>query len=367
MRETLHTVSESTTDGGRRSRRGYCYQDAVTLLDCLDLCDGVYDSVSFEDLDDIVCMSAGHATYRQVKTKEGSSRHSVATVCQPEIRDRGETSILGRLFCGKPRTSGTRFCLVLNETPSADLGAFTIDRGDGRGVVADEHRDRLARKLTELAIPELSGIDWYVDRFEVLVEARTIDQIEDVIIRRLSKPVAAALKQDPLMRELEEVLVRLFSLVARDAMSAISKQWDLNVFDEALQAAVVAATGRRPDGRLEPLETLASKLTIAGLTPPEIAAHSDALLRYRRQYRSAVGGERATLDALNDHVFAICSEVSALRRAGEIEPGRPAYGTTVKAVCERPIIPARVFSQPDKLAALDDVTARCENRYSDDA
>jgi hypothetical protein len=359
-------VTTSALDAGRRSRRGFGYQDAVTLLDCLDLHSGVYDHVGFEELDDIVCVSAGHATYRQVKTKENASRHSIATVCRPEIKDRVETSILGRLFSGKPLTDNTRFCLLLNETPSADLNAFKIERGDVRGVVPDAYCRGITDKLRDFDTPDDLEISWFVDRFEVIVEARTIEQVEDLLLHRLGQPVAASLGQAPLLREVEEVLIRLFSLVTRDAMARQARRWDASIFDAALAEAVVAATGRRPDGTTAPLETLMSKLAPAGLTPEETAAQNDALLVYRRRYRSAVGGERTLFDSLNDHVFAICSEVSASRRAGEIAPGPIAYAATMMAVCERPLIPARAVSQPDRLAALSDVTARCENRYTDD-
>lgn len=359
-------MTAAALDGGRRSRRGFAYQDAVTLLDCLDLFNGIYDQVGFEDLDDIVCVADGQVTYRQVKTKEDATRHSVATVCRPKIKDHVETSILGRLFSGKPPTTNSRFCLVLNETPLGDLNAFRIDRGQERGPVAEKHCRSIAERLASLIVPDGVEVAWFVDRFEVIVEARTIEQIEDVILHRLGEPVTATLGQQPLLRELEEVLVRLFSLVARDAMAHKAKRWDTAVFTTALQDAIVAATGRRADGTTAPLQTLARKLRPVGLSDPEVAAQNEALLNYRRRYRSAVGGERARFDSLNDHIFAICTEVSARRRAGDIEPGPQAYAATVNAVCERPLIPAMPASQSDRLAALSDVTARCENRYTDD-
>ena len=288
-------------------------------------------------------------------------------MCRPEFKNRVETSILGRLFSGKPLTDNTRFCLLLNETPIADLDAFKIDRGDVRGVVPDEDCCGLAEKLRDLDTPDGLEISWFVDRFEVMVEARTIEQVEDLILHRLEQPVSASLGQAPLLREVEDVLIRLSSLVARDAMARQPRRCDASAFEAALADAVVAATGRRTDGTTAPLQSLKSKLGPAGLTPEETAAQSDALLVYRRRYRSAVGGERAQFDSLNDHVFAICSEVSASRRAGQIAPGPIAYAATMMAVCERPLVPAREVSQPDRLAALSDVTARCENRYTDDA
>jgi hypothetical protein len=353
-------------DAGRRSRRGFAYQDAVTLLDCLDMHDGLYDSVGFEDLDDIVCCSAGHTTFRQVKTQEDGNRVSIATVCRPEVKGRVETSVLGRLFSGKPLSHNTRFCLVLNETPQADLGAFKIERGDCRDAVSVEHCQALITRLEKLPVPGGVPISWYVDRFEVLVEARTIDQVEDAILRRLAKPIADLLAQPPLHEELEDVLIRLSTLLARDARSIRARTWDAASFAAGLDRLITAATGRRRDGTEAPLEDLVSKLGKAGVPPPEAEEHARAAREFRLRYRSAVGGERQAIEGLYDHVFAICAEISARRRAGEIAPGPAAYAATVNAVCDRPLVPERIVSQPERLAVLSEVTSRCQNRYTDD-
>jgi len=354
----------SAADGGRRSRRGFAYQDVVTLLDCLDMHEGAFDAVSFEDLDDIVCAVNGHATYRQVKTKEDGTRHSVATVCRPEIKDRVETSILGRLFSGKPLTEGTRFCLLLNETPTPDLGEFSIRRDAIRGAASEEARRAVAERLMDLPLPEGATISWFVDRFEVLVEARTIEQVEDAAIRRLKMPVARVLGQQPLLEELEEVLSRLVGLVSRDAMAPRPRRWKDDFFATQLEEAVMRVTGRRPDGGIEPLLSLGSKLAPAGVPAEEADAQRDVLLDYRRRYRASVGGERAVFDALNDRVFAVCTEISAKRRARIIDEGPAAYAATVQAVAGLEL-PSDVMSSSDKMAALSDVTARCQNRYSD--
>ncbi|WP_157901972.1 dsDNA nuclease domain-containing protein, partial [Streptomyces kanasensis] len=106
-------------DGGRRSRRGFLYQDAVTLLDCLDMLDGHWTAVSWEDLEDILCHRGTEPVYRQVKTIEGAGkRHSVADVCRPDptkkLENRTpETSYLGKLFLGKSLPEGTRFTLIV--------------------------------------------------------------------------------------------------------------------------------------------------------------------------------------------------------------------------------------------------------------
>jgi hypothetical protein len=358
-------VDASSLDGGRRSRRGFRYQDAVTLLDCLDMHAGVYDSVGFEDLDDIVCTAGAGTTYRQVKTKEDATRHSIASVCRPELRDRVETSVLGRLFSGKPCSVESRFCLVVNETPQSDLDCFRIERGGARGPIPQEHRSDVAKRLRDLHVPAGLAIAFFIDRFEVLVEPRTIEQVEDAIMRRLDGPVEGVLGQPGLWRELEDILIRLSTLLARDASEKAVRRWDAATFQTALHQAIAASTGRRPDGGAEPLQRLLSKLQPAGLTPEEAEGHRDLLLRYRRRYRSAVGGERRLLDDLNDHVFALCSEVSARRRAGHLEPGPAAYAATVHAVTREPFLPSPSLPVQDRIAALADVTARCQNRYTD--
>jgi hypothetical protein len=359
------SLDVSAVQGGRRSRRGFAYQDVVTLLDCLDMHEGAFDEVSFEDLDDIVCAVNGHAIYRQVKTKEDGTRHSVATVCRPEIKGQVETSILGRLFSGKLITDGTRFCLVLNETPNTDLGGFMVSRGAVRGAAPEEPRRVIAERLKDLALPAGVTVSWCVDRLDVLVEARTIEQVEDAVIRRLKAPVAHVLCQQPLMEELEEVLSRLVGLVSRDARALRPRRWNAAFFTAQLEDAVARVTGRRADGHIEPLPSLASKLGAAGVPAEEADAQRDVLLNYRRRYRAAVGGERTQFDDLNDRVFAVCTEISAKRRAGIIDDGPAAYAATVQAVAGLELSSPEVVSSSDKLAALSDVTARCQNRYSD--
>ncbi|MFD2414844.1 dsDNA nuclease domain-containing protein [Amycolatopsis pigmentata] len=359
----------AAADGGRRSRRGFAYQDVATLLDCLDMHDGQFEEVGFEDDDDIVCTCNGHTIYRQVKTSERGHRHSIATICRPEVNGRVETSILGRLFSGKPVTSGTRFCLLLNETPQPGLAAFVANRGTTRGVVPTEHCLAIQTKLQGLALPDGATISWCLDRFEVLVEARTIEQIEGTVLKRLQKPAEAILGQPPLAAELDDVLARLLGLVAREAareaMDMTERRWSPDQFSEFLHHALAQSTGRRADGSIEPLQTLASKLRPAGVPAAEAKGHVDQMLDYRRRYRAALGGERTRFDVLNDHIFTVCTTISAKRRAGIIRDGPPAYAATVEAATAVELPPQYAVTVADKLAALSDVTARCQNRYTD--
>lgn len=354
-------------DGGRRSRRGFAYQDAVTLLDCLDMHDGAYDEVAFEALEDITCRRLQQMLHRQVKTSESGNRHSIATVCKPDIKTKVETSILGKLFLSKPLDDEVEFCLVVNETPAKDLVQFVAERGSTRGPIDKPVMQDLATRLAPLPINSGRSIDWYLDRFFVLVEARTTEQVEDAILRRLRGPVAALLGQQPLMSELEEVLLHFSTKIARDAASKTIFSWTAQQFSTELQTAVTKATGRRADGSTDPLETLVSKLSAAGVPPDEAVAYRAQLLQYRRRYRSAVGEGRASLDSLNDHVFAICAEVAATRRAGHLQAGASTYHEVLRRVAALSPSSASNISIIDKIAALSDVTARCQNRYVDNA
>jgi hypothetical protein len=359
-------LSPSPGDAGRRSRRGFAYQDAVTLLDCLDMHDGKFEEVGFEDLDDIVCVLGPNVTYRQVKTIEDGSRHSIYTVCNPKIKGKPETSILGRLFSGKPITQFSDFCLLLNETPGKDLAAFRATRGCPRGEIPQNSRDHIARRLKGLLLPDNVEIDWCIDKFEILVESRTIEEVEAIICRQLVEPVTKVLGSQPLPSELDDILIHLGRLVAREAQAVKPRRWSATQFDQSLRKEVARVTGRRQDGSIAPLPSLSEKLACAGVPDDEAIAQTEALLDYRRRYRSAIGQERAMLNTLNDHVFSVCVDVSAQRRAGLIPEGPKAYAATIQGIRHIEILGMRI-AMPEKIAALSDVTARCQNRYSDDS
>src|SRR5262249_3940738 len=143
-------------------------------------------------------------------------------------------------------------------------------------------------------------------------------------------------------------------------------RWEPATFAAELDRLITAATGRRRDGTDAPLENLVSKLGKAGLPTAEAEQHARTVRELRLRYRSALGRERQAFDTIYDHVFAICSEISARRRVGDIAAGPAAYAATVTAVCERPLAPAMTVPQADRLATLSEITARCQNRYTDD-
>jgi hypothetical protein len=76
-------------------------------------------------------------------------------VCQPDSTKKrenrtAETSYLGKLFIGKPLPEGTRFTLIVNETPATDLYEFACERGRTREPVSAEVRQKVVDRLNGL-------------------------------------------------------------------------------------------------------------------------------------------------------------------------------------------------------------------------
>ncbi|MFF4874178.1 dsDNA nuclease domain-containing protein [Streptomyces sp. NPDC000961] len=365
-------MSLAPADGGRRSRRGFLYQDAVTLLDCLDMLDGHWTAVSWEDLEDILCHREAVPVYRQVKTVEGAGkRHSIADVCRPDTAKKlenrtAETSYLGKLFLGKPLPEGTRFTLIVNETPAQDLYEFACERGGTRDPVSDKAREAITEKLNGLLLPEGRDVGWCVDRLDVLITARTSDQVEDEARRRLAPMVRAYLGEDPLVTEVDEVLKWLVSVhIGRSATELSPRRHTAEDFRGAFEESILRATGQRRDGGMERLLTLQEKLRPAGVLEAEAERQHETMLAFRRTRRASLGTARQRYDALADKIYAICQLTAARRRAGRIDAGAPAYLATLDAVCELPEVVAGDVPINEALAVLSDITARCQNRYED--
>lgn len=360
-------MSLAPADGGRRSRRGFAYQDVVTLLDCLDMLDGQWTAVSWEDLEDILCHRDDAPVYRQVKTiEEAGVRHSVASICRPEPKKLADTSYLGKLFLGKPLPDGTRFTFIINETPSKDLHEFVAERDQRRGPVSAAVRDDVIRRLDGLNLPDGRDVGWCVDRLDVLVEARTIEQVERDALQRLVPFVRSCLGQEPLYQEVDDVMTWLISKhISRPAREPRPRRFSVEDFRAALEDSVRKVTGRRQDGSTELLMSLQEKLRPAGVPETEAEGQHEAMLAFRRRRRSSIGARRQQFDDLADKINSICTVTMAKRRGGLLEAGQPAYLATITAVSEMREVADGQVSLTDALAALCDITARCQNRYAD--
>lgn len=354
-------VRVSVVDGGRRSRRGFAYQDAVTLMECLRL-GTLYTSVGFEAEDDIICTQDDRIVYRQVKTRENAEAHSVARVCRPEVKGKVETSILGRLFSGKDEPLGeVTFCVVLNEPPSQTLWPFKHEGPCGTTTADEGSRQEVMNKLTALPLPDWApNIGFLVERLEVQVLPRTADDLEKDIVSRLEDPVAKQIGQKPLLDELAKIAELLLSKVAREARRSVARSWTADEFWSIFADVVTQATGETANGTL-PLVPLADKLDAAGLDHAEIERSFQELESLRRRVRSAIGTEKARYKELNREVFAICQRVAAHRRAGKVQPGPAAYSAVVDALDTN--VDDTLGTSADRMATLTDVTYRCQNRY----
>ncbi|MDQ0305818.1 hypothetical protein J2S46_000374 [Kitasatospora herbaricolor] len=338
----------------------------ITLLDCLDMHEGMWTQVSWEDLEDIVCTKGEAPVYRQVKTiEEAGKRHSVADVCRADIPKKPESSYLGKLFLGKPLPTDARFTFIVNESPQADFHAFVTERGVPRGHVPLETRADIVKRLNGVVLPDERDVGWCVDRLEVLIEGRTISEVEDRALRRLGPIVGQKLGQPPLTTEVEEVMVWLGVRIARDAMTPQPRALMAAEFHDMLQAAIAKATGRRPDGSTAPLTKLANKLAVAGISAEEAEAHQENAFKYRRAWRAGLAPMREQMDEFADEVYAVCSRVMAERRAGRIPAGSEAYFETLSRVESLPAVSSGTVSLARAHAVLADITARCQNRYAD--
>ncbi|MER8184245.1 dsDNA nuclease domain-containing protein [Kitasatospora sp. NPDC094015] len=359
-------MSSAPADGGRRSRRGFAYQDAVTLLDCLDMHEGMWTQVSWEDLEDIVCVDGDAPVYRQVKTiEEAGKRHSVASVCAADIDKKPESSYLGKLFLGKPLSDNARFTFIINESPHANFHVFVTERGKPRGPVPQDIREDIVKRLRGVVLPNERDIGWCVDRLEVLVEGRTIEEVEDRAIRRLGPIVGSHLGQAPLSTEVEDIMVRLLMRIARSAMAPQPCAVSAMDFREMLLLAITQSTGRQQDGTTAPLTKLADKLAVAGVSAEEAEAHKEKVFRYRRAQRASVSSAREQMEVFADEVFAVCTRVMAERRAGRIPAGSDAYFETLARVENLPAVSSGAVTLARAHAVLADITARCQNRYAD--
>ncbi|MGJ5797480.1 dsDNA nuclease domain-containing protein [Streptomyces griseorubiginosus] len=361
-------MSLAPADGGRRSRRGFAYQDVVTLLDCLDMLDGCWTAVSWEDLEDILCHRGDAPVYRQVKTiEEAGVRHSVASVCRPESPKKSvDTSYLGKLFLGKPLPDGTRFTFIVNETPQRDLFEFAVERSQSREPVSAAVRDDAISRLKGLSLPDGRDVAWCIDRLDVLVEARTIEHVEGEVLQRLAPLVRACLGQEPCITEVVDVMTWLIAdCISRQARALRPRHFTADEFRAALEECVRKVTGRRQDGSTELLMPLQQKLRPAGVPDTEAEGQHDAMLAFRRRRRSSIGARRQQFDDLADKINSICTVTMAKRRGGLLEAGPAAYLATISAVSEMPEVAGGHVSLTDALAVLCDITARCQNRYAD--
>jgi hypothetical protein len=356
-------------EGARRSRRGYWYQDLYALGRYLDLIEGIWDAVTVETDEDIVCEQTGAISvirYEQVKTVEDPDQlWSMSMVCSPEKGHR-ERSILGKLFAGKPLPDGAQFALVLNEGVNATLRVFTVPR-ENRDVEAVRPAVASASKaLDGVPLQDDRSIEWCVERLDVDVRERKTDALEDSLVRRIDELVAGTYGVHLLGEELDDVLGMLMDGLQADARDPVRRTVDRSEIESRLADACARVQGAAPAPRSADSSRLREKLHAAGLDPEEIEHCVEMHLAHRMAVRGADPRRKKEIQQLVDEVFGECVQAALERREGRVGSGPAAYRDTFERVrihYERSDCQARGFALADLQRVVHDITSRCRHRY----
>lgn len=362
-------------DSGRRSRRGYRYQDVHALDRCLDLIDGVLDSVEVEGEEDVTCVRRGSSPcqrYEQVKTIEDPSQlWSIAKLTVGEKGEGGkrrpDRSILGKLFIGKRLHDEVEFMLVLNEEVNDDLRVLT-KRPEARDATSlAKCTDEIARRLDGLPLPEGFTLQWCAKHLIVDVRSRTIEDLEANVLKRLGNSVETECKIRPLAGEVETVLSLVMDEIALEARHKIAKAFDQGSVRALLQMAFAKVD--RPADFLPPgadSSRLRSKLAPLDFDTAMVEKQVSMHLQHRTAFRRADAAQRRAVSDLVDEVFTACSVVTARRTSGELTGGRETYEATIDALREMHVsgkYAARGYSLADLQRAMLDIASRCQHRF----
>lgn len=357
-------------EGGRRSRRGYWYQDLYALGRYLDLIDGTWDTVTVESDEDIVCEKTGAnaiVRYEQVKTVEGPDQlWSMSTVCSPET-GHPERSILGKLFVGKPLPNGTQFALVLNENVNPTLKVLAVPREDRDVEAVRTAAAGASKALAGVSPQDDRTVEWCVERLEVDVRERTTDALEDSLIRRIDALVANTHGVHLLGEELDDVLGHLMDGLQADARDRKRRAVDQSEIERRVADACARVQGTSPAPTSGDSSRLREKLRVAGLDPDEIEHCVEMHLSHRMAVRSADPRRKKEIQQLVDEVFVECVQAALDRREGRVAAGAPAFRDTfarVRTHYEQGDFQSRGFALADLQRAVHDITSRCRHRYA---
>ncbi len=361
--QLVSTVSDPAS-GARRSRRGYYYQDLYTMWCCLRMLHGEWDEVLPEGEEDVTCKRSIPPVHRQVQVKtleNPPSLWSPARLCNPEIRDRPDTSILGRLFTNKGLPDQTNLVLLLNEGVNRELLPLKVGQTLNRSGIEAE----LTRRLDGLVPSSGRTVGWCVQRLEIEEFEATAEGVESRIFRFLSS-TCQSLGHPLLPDEIEQLLSDLMQAVQTAARALESVAITRTGFEATLRhrAEELMRSTNESQGDLAP--TLDQKLRRAQLNDEQVEKCQRMRATFNRRRRSAVGQMGAALDDLATEVFMACSSTAAKRHAGQITPGAELYAETVSAVSDVHRIggwSGRQIALADAYGALHDITARCEHRY----
>jgi hypothetical protein len=326
--------------------------------------DGEWDEVLPEGEEDVTCNRFTPPLHRQVQVKtleNPPALWSPARLCNPEIRDRPDTSILGRLFTNKELTDETTLVLVLNEGVNQQLLPLKVGQTlDRSGIEAE-----LTRRLNGLLPSGGRTVVWCVQRLEIEELEATAEGVEGRIFRSLSN-TCQRMGQALLPDEIEQLLSDLMQAVQAAARALEPIALARTEFEMMLRrrAGELIRSTNESQGDLAP--TLDQKLRRAQLNDEQVERCQRMRATFNRRRRSAIGYMAAALDDLANEVFMACSATAAKRHAGQIVPGAELYAETVSAVSDVHRIgewSTRQIALADAYGALHDITARCQHRY----
>jgi hypothetical protein len=324
---------------------------------------GLLATVTCDGDEDVTCADdAGSPEYCQVKTVEfPSGPWTVANVCEPERAPDRATSILGRLFVGKPLPESATFRLVGNMPLHPHLRPFVPGSALDRSAVSTT----IAGRLGSLALSDGRTVGWCLDRLTIEQVGGDADALEAMVLRELGG-MTLRLSIGLLQNELESLLEGLVAVVQQGARSSDAAPIARDSFIDEVRDRANRARGATADAAGPEAPTLAAKLAAAGLSPEQIAAMKHTHLEFSRTYRSALPDQVRRLDNMVERIRMACVQLTLRRREGLLAPGAAMFAATDSAV--RDLHAADGWDGqgiPLVLAygAMHDVTARCQHRY----
>jgi hypothetical protein len=331
---------------------------------CLKMIGGDWSSVTADGDEDITCVRDGPQVveYAQVKTEEfPTTPWSVASLCEPERGADRSTSILGRLFTGKPLPEAVRFRLIGNVQLQRVLRPLTPE---GQGSRAEVETAIVAR-LGALRVSDGRTVRWCVERLVIEHVAGNADALEAMVVRELE---FAALHQGIglFAHEAASVLEGIIAFVQGTARSVapapILVAQMIDEFRRRAAAAISASAAAQAPGA----PTLAEKLAAAGVSIEQIQWMQGVHTQFVHAYRSALPSMVATFDNLVDEIRLACVALGLRRREGAIQGGAEMFDRTIAAVRDLHEAGAWATRGVPLLLAhgmLHDITARCQHRY----
>jgi hypothetical protein len=373
--------AKPSEEGGPTARKGFSYQDHVTVGLVLDmLAEPSITKIHCESHDDVLVVSieddpAGGraltvAEYVQIKDVAAQSLYSIANLCAREASKPGtslfETSIGRDRHCEM-----SRFRLITKRAVKSELEVLTFPLG-APGREADGPRlqaliQEIATRVPGVVSRKRNGVEYWCAncRWDVRAELQNVRHANLHAILQLANDLGWKI----VLEHAENLLTELLSWV-KDAGEA---RWEPDRAKKIiLRREVLAWWERRRrelvEGAYEAAGgKLRSKLQEIGAQDDQIAMAVDLRLRYGAEVRTPRYMEDSQIDRLQ---LLVRSRMASLRGsyvAGEIDPTEQAFhNLCLKEMDEAGA--AETAAGPDPTGFLKgcmyDITDRCLLRFN---